>query len=423
MWILHGYLGRELLKAFVMTTLALTVLLVMGGGVANVIRGEGVGAEQMVQVFMYFAPVAFTLILPIAALFSATLTYGRAAADNEILACRAAGINIHRLLFVAVALGVLITAFTYASWNFMLPGLQRRVEMATRRDLPALILGQLQKSKPLAYGDYKIMSNRCDAVPSDQLPTDMREHHTVLRLMAVSFMVLEKQELSQLGTADQAIIDIDNSGNSPKVTADMQGVRTFDVRHRQYYELEHQILGPREIPLPIKRPIKFENLDTLLRYSNKPEEIPEIESLLVGMRRQMMAYFLNKELAAGITENGTYVFTERKYRIELTAAGTAEDRDDGRVTLNQVQAKLIYADGSPGQSYKSETASVELRSSIDRNKPVIVVELYGDVQVMSDSGAADNRVVKKPKETLPPVAFIKQKALLARYDAFDFRSL
>src|SRR5262245_23577439 len=40
---LHGYFFRELLKTFGMTALALTLLVVMGGGVANIFKTQGVG--------------------------------------------------------------------------------------------------------------------------------------------------------------------------------------------------------------------------------------------------------------------------------------------------------------------------------------------------------------------------------------------
>ena len=85
---LHTYFGRELLKTFGMTAAALTVLIVMGGGVANLFRGEGIGAKEMGIIFALLTPIAITLILPVAALFSATITYGRAALDNEVFVTR-----------------------------------------------------------------------------------------------------------------------------------------------------------------------------------------------------------------------------------------------------------------------------------------------------------------------------------------------
>ncbi len=112
---LHSYAARELLKTFLMTSVTLTVLVVMGGGVANLDRGDGAGALENQKIYQFLTPVAITLILPVASLFSAAITYGRMSADNEVLACSAAGINIHRLLLSAFWLGLFVTAFTYWS--------------------------------------------------------------------------------------------------------------------------------------------------------------------------------------------------------------------------------------------------------------------------------------------------------------------
>jgi len=47
--------------------------------------------------------------LPVAALFATTMVYGRLAADNELTACRAAGIS-----FFAIAWPALVLGFTVA---------------------------------------------------------------------------------------------------------------------------------------------------------------------------------------------------------------------------------------------------------------------------------------------------------------------
>ena len=87
---LHGYILRELLKTLGLTLAALTVLFTMGGGLYNVIRYEGVSAADVLSFIPLLLPIVLTLTLPIAALFAATMVYGRLAADNELVACRAA---------------------------------------------------------------------------------------------------------------------------------------------------------------------------------------------------------------------------------------------------------------------------------------------------------------------------------------------
>lgn len=429
---LHAYFGRELLKTFGMTAAALTALIVMGGGVANIFRGQGVGAQQMAAIFALLTPIAVTLILPVAALFSATITYGRAATDNEVLACRAAGINIHRILVPPLLLGLLVSGFTYYSWNYMIPSLMRSIEDITRRDLPSIVLGQFQKGKPLAYSKYKITANSCQTLDDQQLaklPEAYRQDHTFLQLTGVTFLESSEQEVERFGTAEETIIDFDNTDSTPRVTVDMQGVRNFDATRRQYYELQHQILGPIDIPLPLKRKIKFENLDTLKEFRLAPEIIPEIQDRLHGMRREMMVYFLNKTLEAHMNPelggDGSFTFHDPIFDIELHANQFAVADEDGRISLGDIRAKLTYRPPSrePVRVFLADQASIEMRSGLKKEEPVILVELLGDVRITREPAGTDDRIVRKPKESLPKVVFSEQPEIAARYDNFDITQL
>ena len=102
----NGYILRELLKTFALTLLTLTAVFTMGGGMYNIVKFEGVTAADLLFALPLLIPVVVTITMPVAALFAATMAYGRFAADNEFLACRAAGINIHRLFLSALLLSV-----------------------------------------------------------------------------------------------------------------------------------------------------------------------------------------------------------------------------------------------------------------------------------------------------------------------------
>ena len=428
MWTLHFYLGRELLKTFLMTATALTLLIVMGGGVGNIFLGEGIGATELAKVFLYLAPVAVTLILPVAALFSAAITFGRAALDNEVLACRAAGINIHRILVSPAVLGLLVTTFTYFSWNYLTPYLTASIYEVTRRDLPAIVAGQFQKAKPLTYGKYKIAAKHFERVgPADlpeDVPKDFLKNHTLFQLAGVSFLEIDNQELIRYGTAEKTIIDFDNTGTTPRVTVDMQGVRSFDAKHRQYHELDHQILGPIEIPLPIKRKIKFEPLGRLLQFRDDPMAIPVIQDYMHGMRREMRVFFLNQDIEEHLNgPDRTCRLKGDGFDFEITAEKYQTNADDGRITLGDVRVKKVHSNGAPTDVYVADQARVQLRKGLRQDTFDILLELNGNVQISREPAVRNERVVRKPKEVLPKVAFDDQPTLLARYEAFDMTSL
>ena len=98
---LHGYILRELLKTFALALTALTVIFTMGGGLYNIVRYEGVTTADIARLLPLMLPSAITFLMPIAALFAATMVYGRLAADNELTASRASGNNNHRLFLSA----------------------------------------------------------------------------------------------------------------------------------------------------------------------------------------------------------------------------------------------------------------------------------------------------------------------------------
>ncbi|MFH1419324.1 MAG: LptF/LptG family permease [Planctomycetota bacterium] len=418
---LHLYYARELLKTFLMTAVALTLLIVMGGGVANLFRGQGIGADEMAKVFLFLTPVAVTLILPVAALFSAAITYGRSAADNEVLACRGAGINIHKLFVPALVLGLLVTIFTYWSWNYMIPSLSRQIEEMSRRDLPSIVMGQFQKAKPLAFGKYRMTTSQCRVIESEDLDVDLPPNHTYLELIGVSFLETADQDVIRFGTADTTIIDFDRTVSVPRVTVDLQGVRNFDVSRRQYYEMEHQVLGPFEIPMPIRRKTKFENLNTLLEYARKPETIPDIEGRLHGLEREMMTFFAQTDAQESFDPDlggdGTYRLVDKDVKYDISAEGFNVDPDNGRIALRNV--RVVETAQPHGRILTADAATIELRSGVARERPVIIVELAGNVGICRDTPESQGRVVHKPKESLKPVEFFRQPSLAKKVEEFD----
>lgn len=433
---LHSYFARELLKTFAMTAIALTMLIVMGGGVANIFRGEGIGAEEMAKIFAFLTPVAVTLILPVAALFSATITYGRASADNEITACRAAGINIHKLLLSAGLLGLFVTCFTLVSWNYIIPGLSARIEDITRKDLPAVVQGQFQKARPLAFGKYRVMANSCVAIDPEVVakiaattqPEGERvetKDHKYLQLTGVSFLEIENQELQRYGTADDTIIDFDPGSPdspAPKIVFGLQGVRTFDATRRQYYELAHQKLGPIPIPMAIRRKIKFENLQTLRRLLNDPTAIPEVDEQLSYLKRDILTYYLAQSVDNALSSHKPIIFKGRNLTYEMTAQSWTIDPDSGQPRFKDGVTVIEDLNGVR-RVYRADTAIMELKSAMIRQSPNIIINLAGNVEVRPEHAAAGERIVRRPKQELTPISFMDQPDLAARADRFDLEAI
>ena len=102
---LHRYIFADLVKTFLIATFVLAT--VMGLGLMlGPMRRMGIDPMKVPELFLCTLPITLVMVLPIAALLSTTLNYGRLAADNEITACRASGISILTLVYPALILGL-----------------------------------------------------------------------------------------------------------------------------------------------------------------------------------------------------------------------------------------------------------------------------------------------------------------------------
>jgi len=80
---------------------------------ANKVINDGVSLTAMSQVFLYYIPILLGYTLPIACLVTVILTFGQMSSENEILAIRASGIHLRRLLtpLIVVGFGLSLVVF------------------------------------------------------------------------------------------------------------------------------------------------------------------------------------------------------------------------------------------------------------------------------------------------------------------------
>ena len=111
MKIIRLYILRESIFPFILSLAILTCVFLLGNLIqlANLVINKGVSLSTIGRVFILYVPVLLGYTLPIACLVSAIITFSRFSADNEILALRASGIHLGRLLFPLFVLGIIIS--------------------------------------------------------------------------------------------------------------------------------------------------------------------------------------------------------------------------------------------------------------------------------------------------------------------------
>jgi lipopolysaccharide export LptBFGC system permease protein LptF len=127
--ILQRYIFRELVSSFLAAFIGFTLVMWIGITLQTLTKYEmvDIGFIMMATPYMLVYMIGYTV--PVAALTSATLTYGRFASDNEITAIKAGGIHIHHVVVPALLMASLLSAANIFITDYLVPEahFQRRV--------------------------------------------------------------------------------------------------------------------------------------------------------------------------------------------------------------------------------------------------------------------------------------------------------
>jgi len=111
MRILRYYILRECVVPFFLALAVLTCVFLLGNLIqlANLVINKGVSVSTVGKVFFLYVPVLLGYTLPIACLIAVILAFSRLSADNEIMAIRASGIYLRRLLTPLICVGLILS--------------------------------------------------------------------------------------------------------------------------------------------------------------------------------------------------------------------------------------------------------------------------------------------------------------------------
>ncbi|MBN2581117.1 MAG: LptF/LptG family permease [Pirellulales bacterium] len=159
MYILTRHIVTETLKNFVVTLLALTLIVTLGMGFKE---GLNMGLTPMVilKTIPYIIPEMLVITIPVSLLLAVCIVFGRMTGNNEVVALKSLGINPWEII-----LPVLVVAFflslctiylqeTAATWSR-----PSRIREAAA-SLEEIVYGYLQKSHSYASRDFDITVKR-----------------------------------------------------------------------------------------------------------------------------------------------------------------------------------------------------------------------------------------------------------------------
>jgi lipopolysaccharide export system permease protein len=148
MSLLHRMILWELVKVFALSLLGITGILLMAGIVAEASQ-QGLGPTQIIAIIPLLIPSTLPYTIPATTLFASCVVYGRLSADNEILAIRAAGINILKVVWPGVLLGLVMSCVTMGLYYRIIPYTHHLMRTAFLKDVQDLMYTLLRREKKI----------------------------------------------------------------------------------------------------------------------------------------------------------------------------------------------------------------------------------------------------------------------------------
>jgi len=365
-------------KTFVLTAVALSAILGLGGGVLNMVQMGDVTTGQLLNLIGLVVPLSVALTLPVAALFSAASTYGRLSADNEFVACRSSGINMHVLFLPTAVLSLFSATVTFVCINFIIPGMVRNLSEFIAADFPALI--RLDTGR------------RCYA---DAAHVDPGNPDRVI-LDGVAYIEVNENDWVRFGTARSVVLDLDKSRDPPTVAATLLDVTYFDRLKGQFGDIGEQWTS-RALGDLNQLKLKFLKLGELIHYRAHPDDWYEVSEAVQALRLQVGAQRVFDALASDWVAGGhRFTLSDDSTTLEISAASAVQFGDGTGLQLTDVE--VIERRRGRTRTCRAERADIEIarRDTIEESG-IRVVAYQARIEL-------EDQVIERPKETFGPVA-------------------
>jgi len=358
---LHTYISRELLRVGALALVAFTVVMTICA-IIEPLRKEVLSTAQALAFFGYTLPVMLSLTLPVAALFAATIVYGRFSQDNELLACRASGISTISLLKPALVLGGVVTLISLGLNNFLAPQLAAMGERAVRENVRDIAFHRLKSREYLDLQGGRFILHADKVFPS---------HNALRGVVAVD---TSRQGDQRMLVASEAHVNFEQIEGLTYCSVYLSDVAVVRTSTNEVYWEESQQTPPRPLPTLTRDKAAFFDWRRLLSIRSDPTRHPEIHRALVDIRRDICKMTLAKEIVEAVNAGREYQRLRYEKDVYAISAGRAELGRDG-------SARLYAAPGPDG-----ETRRVKVAVMRDGNVRQRIVSDSGKVEAVWLSG-------------------------------------
>jgi lipopolysaccharide export system permease protein len=142
--ILQRSIFWELVKVFVLSLIGITGIILLAGIIAEASQ-RGLSPTQILAVIPLLIPSFLPYTIPATTLFATCLVYGRLAHDNEVVAIKAAGINILKVVWPGAFLGLVMSGTTMGLYYAFIPYTHLAMRTMFLNDVEELLYGMLRR--------------------------------------------------------------------------------------------------------------------------------------------------------------------------------------------------------------------------------------------------------------------------------------
>lgn len=362
---LHRYIFRELMKVFIPSAAALAVMLSLGS-ILRPVQEYGVGPQQVIHLMGYFLPITLTFVLPMAALFAATLVYGRFASDNELDACKAGGVSLLTLVYPGLALAIIVAIANLVLSFHVMPVFVARAEKSLKADAKQILFRNIQRR-----GYYKIPPDGRYRIYADLANP---KNNT---LSGVIVTKTKGYEIEKIITAERAKVNFDPHERFNEVQVTAYNTYQMGIEDEAPFSAEWVPLTMPFTPM-LRDDIKFKKIDEMKKIRRDPMRFDPIAQLsrdtYAQLTVELLAEDIRKQLTPENKEMGnTYNLHSGQKLIEFTA-GRCSLRDEEQVHLSDVV--LAEYDASSKQVLRTlQCAKATIHLEGDKFAPTLTMDL------------------------------------------------
>jgi len=434
---LFWYIFWQLLKVFALATCSLAGIMCFGG-LLRPLTEHGLDLRQVNRMLLYMVPAMSTYSLPVAALFAATIVYGRLSADNELTALRAGGVSYLSLRRFSIALPALVLGLTVAVTSllmlcFIVPIYSRKVQEVIYSNIAKVIASDIQREHEVNFrafsGDLHVYADQARLSPPDPANPSLQQ----VGLIGPAIVTYENPEPNNIPDlrvphmfwmARSALVTIQrNEDDSSGTAATLYARLTDGIKFpREFYGnvqagVADTTFGPMEIPPLIHENVKFLNVHRLTELAANPGQGERVQVVLRSLIRREQETTCLQLIAAKINraDSDAYRFpTEGEEGFELggrgataqlrgpdlviTAPPHANDRRSVWMRQTHGSQETLYA---TAKEIHVRAYPVGTKSTVSSQRMAMSIELY-DTQLRTQEGPSErSSFVRSFSEPMP----------------------